>query len=143
MCIRDRTQPAASCVDQFRRRTGGCDRTGRRDLRKYESCQREQDSTGSERTGGKERDRKPVSYTHLDVYKRQVMGIGEAAGMFPIDSSVHTWDARMLEQFDALTAEKGFSWKLKEILPEVLVAGEDALSLIHIWTNRIESGNAA
>ena len=57
------------------------------------------------------------------------MGIGEAAGMFPIDSSVHTWDARMLEQFDALTAEKGFSWKLKEILPEVLVAGEDAGAL--------------
>ena len=28
------------------------------EIRKYESCQREQDSTGSERTGGKERDRK-------------------------------------------------------------------------------------
>ena len=65
----------------------------------------------------------------LEDDRKKVMGIGEAAGMFPIDSSVHTWDARMLEQFDALTAEKGFSWKLKEILPEVLVAGEDAGAL--------------
>ena len=70
-----------------------------------------------------------AGYIHWKMTGKKVMGIGEAAGMFPIDSSVHTWDARMLEQFDALTAEKGFSWKLKEILPEVLVAGEDAGAL--------------
>lgn len=70
-----------------------------------------------------------AGYIHWKMTGKKVMGIGEAAGMFPIDSSVHTWGARMLEQFDALTAEKGFSWKLKEILPEVLVAGEDAGAL--------------
>lgn len=70
-----------------------------------------------------------AGYIHWKMTGRKVMGIGEAAGMFPIDSSVHTWDARMLEQFDTLTEEKGFSWKLKEILPEVLVAGEDAGTL--------------
>ena len=70
-----------------------------------------------------------AGYIHWKMTGKKVMGIGEAAGMVPIDSSVHTWDARMLEQFDALTAEKGFSWKLKEILPEVLVAGEDAGAL--------------
>ena len=70
-----------------------------------------------------------AGYIHWKMTGKKVMGIGEAAGMFPSDSSVHTWDARMLEQFDALTAEKGFSWKLKEILPEVLVAGEDAGAL--------------
>lgn len=70
-----------------------------------------------------------AGYIHWKMTGKKVMGIGEAAGMFPIDSSVYTWDARMLEQFDALTAEKGFSWKLKEILPEVLVAGEDAGAL--------------
>jgi len=54
------------------------------------------------------------------------MGVGEASGMFPIDSETGTYDAGMVELFDAKTAEKGCSFKLLDILPEVLNAGEDA-----------------
>ena len=56
----------------------------------------------------------------------RVLGVGEASGMFPIDSAVCDFDAEMIEKFDALAADKGFGWKLKDILPKVLPAGEKA-----------------
>ena len=49
--------------------------------------------------------------------------------MFPIDSSINDYDEKMLDQFDALVADKGFPWKIREILPKVLSAGEDAGTL--------------
>jgi sugar (pentulose or hexulose) kinase len=55
------------------------------------------------------------------------IGIGEASGMFPINSETKTYDADMLEKFHELTKEQ--PWKLIDILPEVLVAGENAGSL--------------
>ena len=66
-----------------------------------------------------------AGYIHWQLTGEKVMGIGEAAGMFPIDSANHTWDGKMLTQFDELIAEKGFSWKIEEILPKVLVAGDN------------------
>ena len=68
-------------------------------------------------------------YIHWRLTGRKVAGIGEASGMFPIDSNVMDYDARMLEQFDALVEEKHFPWKLRQILPVVLMAGEDAGTL--------------
>lgn len=47
-------------------------------------------------------------------------------GMFPIDIATKKFNEKMMDQFDELTAEKNFPWKIREILPEVLVAGEDA-----------------
>ncbi len=70
-----------------------------------------------------------AGYIHWQMTGEKVMGIGEAAGMFPIDSSEYTWNAVMLKQFDELIEEKGFPWKLEEILPKVLVAGENAGTL--------------
>lgn len=67
-----------------------------------------------------------AGYIHWQMTGKRVMGIGEAAGMFPIDSVKNTWDERMLVQFDELVGDKGFPWKLKEILPVVMVAGENA-----------------
>ena len=49
--------------------------------------------------------------------------------MFPIDSDAKDFDAGMLEQFDELVADRGFSWKIRELLPKVLVAGEQAGTL--------------
>ena len=46
--------------------------------------------------------------------------------MFPIDITTKKFNEEMMDQFDELTAEKNFPWKIREILPEVLVAGEDA-----------------
>ena len=67
-----------------------------------------------------------AGFIHWKMTGRKVMGVGEAAGMFPIDAKTNSWDEQMLEQFDALVNEEAFSWKLKDILPTVLVAGEDA-----------------
>ena len=67
-----------------------------------------------------------AGYLHWQLTGRKVLGVGDASGMFPIDPETHTYNARMQAQFDELTAPYHFPWKLAEILPEVLVAGEDA-----------------
>lgn len=68
-------------------------------------------------------------YIHWKLTGRKVLGSGDAAGMFPMEIKTRDYNARMLDQFDELVAEKGFPWKIRELLPKVLVAGEDAGSL--------------
>ena len=46
--------------------------------------------------------------------------------MIPVDPNTKTYDATMVEKFDKLIAPKGFSWKLLDILPKSLNAGESA-----------------
>jgi len=67
-----------------------------------------------------------AGYIHLLLTGKRVMGIGEASGMFPIDSSILNYNQTMLDAFDALIAPKGFPWKIRDVLPTVLVAGENA-----------------
>ncbi len=67
-----------------------------------------------------------AGYVHWKLSGEQVMGVGEASGMFPIDSRVNDYDRERLAQFDALVAEEKLPWRLREILPRVLVAGEAA-----------------
>ena len=61
-----------------------------------------------------------AGYIHWKLTGRKVMGVGEASGMFPIDSVTKDYEADMLEKFRGLTGID-----LREILPEVLVAGEN------------------
>ena len=70
-----------------------------------------------------------AGYIHWKLTGQRVVGIGEASGMFPIDSATGDYDAEMMQKFDALVADKGFPWKLREILPKVLRAGEMAGTL--------------
>ena len=65
-------------------------------------------------------------YIHWMLTGRKVLGSGDAAGMFPMDIASKDYDGRMLDQFDALVADKGFPWKIRDLLPTVLVAGDDA-----------------
>ena len=65
-------------------------------------------------------------YIHWQLTGRRVLGVGEASGMFPIDSSAADYDQTMVETFDRLTADCGFDWKLRDVLPQVLCAGESA-----------------
>lgn len=67
-----------------------------------------------------------AGYIHWKLSGEKVLGIGEASGMFPIDSEILDYDRKMVAQFDELTAGRGYGWKLEEILPKVLCAGEDA-----------------
>ncbi|GAA2972404.1 sugar (pentulose or hexulose) kinase [Microbacterium terrae] len=70
-----------------------------------------------------------AGYVHWRLTGRRVLGIGDASGMFPIDSATNDYDERMLAQFDALSAGGPLAGALRDLLPAVLVAGEDAGSL--------------
>ncbi|MDR1558669.1 MAG: ATPase [Clostridiales bacterium] len=65
-------------------------------------------------------------YVHWKLTGEKVIGIGDASGMFPIDSGVNNYDQRFIEIFDSLIQDKGFGWKLADILPKVQTAGEIA-----------------
>lgn len=65
-------------------------------------------------------------YIHWKLTGEKVIGVGEASGMFSIDIDTKNYNARMIDQFDELVAPKNFSWKLGDILPKVLLAGENA-----------------
>ncbi|MGN1116512.1 MAG: FGGY-family carbohydrate kinase, partial [Candidatus Ornithomonoglobus sp.] len=56
-----------------------------------------------------------------------VLGIGEASGMFPIDIETRNYNAEMIKKFDEKAA--AYPWKLEEILPEILLAGDNAGTL--------------
>ena len=55
-----------------------------------------------------------------------VLGVGDASGMIPVDPATKTYDAEMVKKFDNLVAPKGYPWKLLDILPKSLNAGENA-----------------
>lgn len=65
-------------------------------------------------------------YVHWKLTGEKVLGVGEGSGMFPIDMKIKDYDKKCLEAFDKLAAPYGFPWKLEEILPKVLLAGEEA-----------------
>lgn len=67
-----------------------------------------------------------AGYIHWKLTGEKVLGVGEASGMFPIDTATKKFNKNMIAQFDALVEPKGFGWNLEAILPEVLVAGEKA-----------------
>ncbi|GAA4946486.1 xylulokinase [Actinoplanes utahensis] len=69
-----------------------------------------------------------AGYVHWQLTGRQVLGVGDASGMFPIDISTGGYDARMLAQYDELVAGRGLP-KLADLLPAVLPAGEAAGTL--------------
>ena len=66
------------------------------------------------------------AYVHWQLTGQRVLGIGDVAGMFPVDSSTKDYNETMIQQFDELVAPYGFPWKLRDILPKCLVAGQDA-----------------
>ncbi len=68
-------------------------------------------------------------YIHWKLTGEKVLGIGEASGMFPIDIDKKNYNQTMVNQFNELIADKKFGWKLEDILPKVLVAGEKAGTL--------------
>lgn len=67
-----------------------------------------------------------AAYMHYKLTGQKVIGIGDAAGMFPIDSDTLDYDEVMVRKFEALAAEHGYPLKLREVFPKVLTAGENA-----------------
>lgn len=68
-----------------------------------------------------------AGYIHWQLCGEKVLGVGEASGMFPIDIKTKDFNKKMIAQFDEKV--KDFDWKLEDILPKVLVAGENAGTL--------------
>ncbi len=67
-----------------------------------------------------------AGYVHWQVTGQFVLGVGDASGMIPVDPNTKTYDAEMVRKFDELVAPKGYSWKLLDILPKSLNAGDSA-----------------
>lgn len=67
-----------------------------------------------------------AGYVHYKLTGKKVLGVGDASGMFPIDIKTGNYDKEMIEKFNALISGEGFLWKLQDILPGVLTAGENA-----------------
>ncbi len=67
-----------------------------------------------------------AGYVHWKLTGQKVLGVGEASGMFPIDSNTNNFDEGMLGQFNNKIAGNNIAWTVQDILPEVLAAGDDA-----------------
>ncbi len=67
-----------------------------------------------------------AGYVHWRLTGRLALGVGDASGMFPIDTATTDYDERMLAQFDALVEPRRPGLRLAPLLPEVLVAGQEA-----------------
>jgi len=70
-----------------------------------------------------------AGYVHWKLTGKKVLGVGEASGVFPIDSSVNDFNERMVGQFNDTISDLNLGWKLRDILPAVLSAGDDAGTL--------------
>lgn len=70
-----------------------------------------------------------ASYIHFLLTGENVIGIGEASGMFPIDSENLCYDKEMLKKFNELIAPHNLNWTAEDVLPKVLKAGDTAGAL--------------
>lgn len=67
-----------------------------------------------------------AGYVHWKLSGEKVIGIGEASGMFPVDSFENCYDREMLNKFNDIEAVKEKGFDLRNILPEILTAGDNA-----------------
>ena len=83
-----------------------------------------------------------AGYVHWKLTGKKVLGVGDASGMFPIDIATGDYNKEMIAKFDKLVADKNFAWKLADILPAVLNAGDEAGTLTQEGAALIDpSGN--
>ena len=83
-----------------------------------------------------------AGYIHWRLTGEKVIGIGDASGMFPIDVKAKDYDASMMDNFDTLVSDKNYPWKLKDILPKVLAAGEAAGNLTEEGTRLLDDSKS-
>ena len=70
-----------------------------------------------------------AAYVHWILTGEKVLGIGDASGLFPIDTNTNDYDQKMIKAFDLLIEDKGFPWKVQSLFPKVLVAGQESGNL--------------
>ena len=79
-----------------------------------------------------------AGYVHYMLTGVNALGVGEASGMFPIDSETGDYDAAMLAKFDEIVASRHLPWRLEDLLPKVLTAGEKAGELTPEGAKRLD-----
>lgn len=82
-----------------------------------------------------------AGYIHWLLTANKALGIGDASGMFPIDESTGDYNESMIKQFDELVASKGYSWKIKNLLPKVYTSGKKAGVLSSAGAKIIDPSN--
>ena len=65
-----------------------------------------------------------AGYVHVLLTGENALGIGDASGMFPIDSRTLNYNEKMLGLFNVWAKERGFDKDVRELLPPVLTAGK-------------------
>lgn len=79
-----------------------------------------------------------AGYIHWQLTGEKVLGIGDASGMLPIDPEFKDFNRTMMDKFQKIIDPYGFPWKLADILPRVLVAGEEAGALTPEGARRLD-----
>lgn len=79
-----------------------------------------------------------AGYVHYMLTGVNALGVGEASGMFPIDSETGDYDAAMLAKFNEIVASRHLPWRLEDLLPKVLTAGEKAGELTPEGAKRLD-----
>ncbi len=65
-------------------------------------------------------------YVHRRLTGKNLLGIGDASGMFPIDSGSGSYSRDLVQRFNREISSFGMPWELESILPAVLRAGDPA-----------------
>ena len=67
-----------------------------------------------------------AGYVHWKLTGEKVLGLGDASGYFPINIKTKDFNGRMIKQFNDLVKDRGYLWKLQDIMPKALAAGKKA-----------------
>ncbi len=79
-----------------------------------------------------------AGYIHYLLTGVNAVGIGEASGIFPIDSDNLCYDELMLQKLDNLLKKHNLPWSAQSVLPKVLLAGENAGALTQSGSKLID-----
>lgn len=67
-----------------------------------------------------------AGYVHWKLTGRKAVGIGEASGIFPLENDAPIYNTKMAALFENKIAPNKLPWKLPDILPEIMTAGQNA-----------------
>lgn len=79
-----------------------------------------------------------AGYVHWQLTGEHVTGIGDASGMFPIDTERHYYRADLMDCYNDLLVEEGHEQKIETLLPHILKAGTCAGRLTKSGAKRID-----
>lgn len=79
-----------------------------------------------------------AGYVHYGLTGEKVLGVGDASGMFPIDTENDTYDQAKIDLLNQQAKAKGYDVDVRDLLPKVLVAGQNAGMLTEEGAKRLD-----